>query len=60
MGRMLAKLRDNIIGVKCIQCDNRVSLEKIKGCAKCGEACCTDCTVGDTESRICPSCIQEG
>ena len=58
MGITFAKFRDKTIGVKCTHCNDRVSLEKIKGCAKCGEACCIDCTVGDTESRICPSCTQ--
>ena len=54
MARTFAKFRDKTIGVKCTHCNNRVSLDKVKGCAKCDEACCIDCTVGDTESRICP------
>lgn len=56
MARMFAKFIDKAIGVKCTQCNERLPLEKFRGCAKCGEACCVDCTVGNEESRVCPSC----
>ena len=49
-------LLDTLLGTKCTACGDRKGKEDFRGCARCGDPYCVNCTAGDEDSRVCTSC----